>query len=74
MRNKNLKTALSKMNQLEQMRSGMEEVSVLTTLSANAIRGGTEPVKCDGTFTCSSFSCSNFSCAGTFSTAKEVEA
>lgn len=65
MANKNLKNALSKLNQFEEMHA--TDVVVLSPLSANAVKGGLKPSKCEGTFTCGGvFSCGSFTCSGTF--------
>lgn len=57
MKNKMLKQALVKLNQLESLKS--DDMSVITALSANAIKGGLDAApfecgtfKCPGSFTC----------------------
>lgn len=66
MANKNLKNALGKLNQFAEMQSS--DMTVLSPLSANAVKGGQKGGTCTGTFTCSGgFSCSGtFTCNGTF--------
>lgn len=60
MKNKNLKKALSKLNEFQEMNQS-EEIVELTALSANAIKGGLLG------FTCGDFNCpGSFSCKTTF--------
>jgi hypothetical protein len=74
MANKNLKNALSKLNQFDKMQSA--DVIVLSPLSANAVKGGAKGGTCTGTFTCSGgFSCNGtFTCSGSFSASAQLEA
>jgi hypothetical protein len=67
MANKNLKNALSKLNQFAEMQSS--DLTVLTPLSANAVKGGLKGTTCTGTFTCGgTFTCTGgFACNGSFS-------
>lgn len=68
MSNKNLRNALTKFNQLEKMQT--TDVVILSSLSANIIRGGLRGTTCDGKFTCGgTFSCTGgFTCTSTYST------
>ncbi|HTI90391.1 MAG TPA: hypothetical protein VL727_07350 [Puia sp.] len=59
MKNEKLKLALRRLNEFQQEQS--EDMTVITTMSANSIKGGLEGgFTCTGSFSCDGYSCKSF--------------